>query len=128
MAVKKVVKFRRIHFQLFKTVHQISESMNKFVVLAQCCGQAGTDSFLIDLEHEEEECQSANQDQKCGDRKVKNDKASPAQKDQGRKSADYSTCRAGNGHRMHRNHIIGWGSPNMLNRSQIRVPTFMDDS
>ena len=80
MAVKKVVKFRRIHFQLFKTVHQISESMNKFVVLAQRCGQARADFSLIDLEHGEDERQSADQNQKRSNRKVQNDEKSPAQK------------------------------------------------
>src|SRR5271165_6159419 len=50
--VEKVVKFRRIHLQLFEAVDQISESMNKFVVLPQRCGQAGGDSSLIDLEPE----------------------------------------------------------------------------
>ena len=50
MIVEKVVKFRRIHLQLFEAVDQISESMNKFVVLPQRCGQASADFSLIDLQ------------------------------------------------------------------------------
>src|SRR5271166_491483 len=126
--VEKVVKFRRIHLQLFEAVDQISESMNEFVVLPQRCGQASADSSLIDLEHDEDECQSAEQNQKRGNRKVENDEKSPAKKYQRRKSAYESAGRPGNGHGMRRDEIIGRRSSDMLDRSQVRVPNFVYDT
>src|SRR5580704_13128936 len=128
MVVEKIVKFGRIHLQLFEAVDQISESMNKFVVLGQRRGQAISDSSLIDLEHDEDACQSADQNQKRSNRKVENDEKSPAEKGEGREGTDESARRPGNGHGMHRDDIIGWRSPDMLDRSQVGVPNFMYDA